>query len=196
MLVTVLLLGGCASSAGTQTNTSSQQSVSSSAAVVWHTYMNPRMGFSMQLPDKAYAGGTNGLSPVVALDDPKTGDVYVTLQYFYDQNIDQPADEKNKKDLTVDFLKTNPSITAIYWHIQSVTLDTNQQIDQWIKKTFGKGCSLGTQTPTDQSGVMDLAIQGDGKGLDTTDCPVNYGVFMRYSSAKHQLIYWLSLIHI
>jgi hypothetical protein len=70
-------------------------------------------------------------------------------------------------------------------------MNSNQEIDQWMKKTFGKGCSLGGQEATNQIGVVNLKIQGDGKGLGDTECPVNYAVFLRYSLSKHQLIYWV-----
>lgn len=144
----------------------------------------------MKLPEKAYAGGADGIAPIVVLEDLQTGDLYVTLEYYYDQRNDEPANAKHKKILTLNFLKTNPLITPLYWHVQSVVLNDNQHIDQWIKKTFGKGCSLGKQKATDQKDVIELSIQSDGKPLDTTACPVNYGVFMRYSKTKHQLVFW------
>jgi len=69
-------------------------------------------------------------------------------------------------------------------------IETEEEIDQFLKDSYGEGCSTGKILETDQEGIYDVWIQGDGLGLGETLCPVNYATVIKYSPEKKAIASW------
>ena len=49
---------------------------------------------------------------------------------------------------------------------------------------------MGDISAADQEGVFDVSILGDGKSLEETLCPLNFGTVVKYYPAGNKVIAW------
>jgi hypothetical protein len=64
----------------------------------------------------------------------------------------------------------------------------SQTAHAFTKSRYGAGCSLGEKAASGQDGVYDVRIQGDGKNLSETLCPLNYATVVKYYPAGNRVI--------
>jgi hypothetical protein len=75
------------------------------------------------------------------------------------------------------------------WKLVVEEIHDEDELDSFIKARYFSGCSLGEQSASNQDGVYDVQIQGDGLGLDGT-CPMNYGYKVKYFPSGGRVIAW------
>lgn len=183
----------------------------------WNFYANPKLGFGMKVPKSVNAAwgncvwktesGDHSYRPVEAMV-PMTvlegsDEAVVTQEYFY-----QPGEETksgytsyyakcDKVALSLAFLdqKAAQEKQQIYtyspslWRIKVATVNGDTALEQFIKDNYGKGCKLGTKTLISND-TYKVTVQGDGKDLEQTECPLNYMYAVRYSPSRQKAASW------
>jgi hypothetical protein len=67
---------------------------------------------------------------------------------------------------------------------------SDDELDAFVKARYGSGCSVGEREASDQDGVYRVRIQGDGKDLSETQCPVNYATMVKYAPEANKVVAW------
>jgi len=75
------------------------------------------------------------------------------------------------------------------WRITVADVNNEQELSNFIKKYYGKSCSY-RQESTIFSDTFDIILEGDGKSLDVSECPVNYNYYLKYSSINKKVASW------
>ena len=181
----------------------------------WNTYINHELGFSMKVPkeimhsygscrwvdsEKSYRPKEASV-PVKIFEDEDNKIVYVTSEYFY------VLGGETRKDYVSYFSECNKTFNSIEllelpkdgceqshyqhcWKIVTRDITDDKELEEFIKEYYGFGCSLGEKRLTRQEGVYDVGIEGDGKDLEFTECPMTYGVVLKYYPEKNKVISW------
>ncbi|MCX6713236.1 MAG: hypothetical protein NTY66_03465 [Candidatus Vogelbacteria bacterium] len=152
------------------TNNLGQISSSSNSGVVWTTYINSRLRFSIKLPSMT------GYE-VVALDDPSSNFVYITEQKSGEPQKFSDLQRMNVRD----------------WKIVVAKVKNNKELEGFIKEQYGPGCSLGEKTLTsnDPSSYL-VKIVGNGDNKDDTTCYIAEAhQRVIYSPASGRVATWM-----
>lgn len=173
----------------------------------WNLYTNKDYGFSIKVPKEMFHGyGTmcrwdgesyrpkGGTVPVKIFE----GDdgVYISGEYFYElggekiENNSHYYSECNKVQNSLTKLEQNRYFQQQYWKFVTKDIKNDGELDVFIKERYGSGCSLGSKVASEQEGVYEVKIQGDGKDLGETACPLNYATVVKYYPAKNKVISW------
>jgi hypothetical protein len=169
----------------------------------WNQYTNSGLGFTLKIPKETWeqiscTKENNsyhtelGLVPIKVFEDTKS--IYIKSEYTHKVSGEsQQADGTytfSKCDKVVTSLSTLKAEQAVTWNIKIVPINSDAELDQFLKQEYGKSCSLGTKTAATQTGVFDIQIKGDGKDLAETECPINYRTVVKYYPAKHVIAKW------
>jgi hypothetical protein len=76
------------------------------------------------------------------------------------------------------------------WKIVAVAVHDDAELEAFIKSRYGSGCSIKEKEASEQEGVYRVRIQGDGKDLSETLCPVNYATVVNYYPEGNKVIAW------
>jgi cell division protein FtsL len=184
-------------------NTSSLDSIDS----IWNLYTNNEYGFSIKVPKKVFHNygsmcdwqtdsyrPKGGIVPVKIFEEDNK--IYVSSEYFYALSGETIEDGKhyysecNRITNSLSHLKNKEYFQQLSWEF--IVSDANNDIDleNFIKERYGNGCKLGNKNPSAQEGVFDILIQGDGKDLSETECPLNYATVLKYHPEKNLVISW------
>lgn len=183
------------------------QETVSSIDQTWDLYTNNKYGFSIKVPKETYhsfgsmcswkgdsyrpAGGT---VPVEIFED---GDTYISTEYFYEL-----TGATTTEGGTHNFSGCNKVINSIIilndekyfqqqgWKIINKTIKSDTELESFIQERYGSGCKLGSKNPSTQEGVFDITVQGDGKDIAETACPLNYVTVLKYYPAKNKAVSW------
>lgn len=164
----------------------------------WEVYRNEKIGIEFKYPDKAKAyhtywngnydkceGDRDVLLPWKVFSDDK--DIALRVSYYY------KVDEGNNcQRIYTNFEKFMGESYMPNWYIVSVEINNEEELNNYINKNFsGDACSLGGLYETNQTGVFDVKIQGDGKDKGSTKC---WAVFstnnLKYYPEKNKLFRW------
>jgi hypothetical protein len=77
-----------------------------------------------------------------------------------------------------------------HWKLVVAEIHDDAELEGFLKARYGSGCSLGEQLASNQNGVYDVKIQGDGKSLEETQCPLNFGRVVKHFPAGYKVIAW------
>jgi hypothetical protein len=91
---------------------------------------------------------------------------------------------------SLGLLRDPDSYYQTKWAIVARDVQDDAELDAFIKSRYGSGCSLGEQVASSQEGVYDVRIQGDGKDLSETMCPLNYVTVVKYYPKGGKVIAW------
>jgi hypothetical protein len=83
-----------------------------------------------------------------------------------------------------------PWFSAQMWKIVAAEVHSDDELDALIKSRYGSGCGSKEKEATGQDGVYRVRIQGDGKDLSETLCPLNYATVVMYYPEGSKLIAW------
>lgn len=177
---------------------------------VWNKYINPGLGFSLKVLKKMLepygecyyntANGDKSYRPKEAIVPVKIFEegtnVYIAAEYLYRLNGETKENSKTLYsgcDKTVNtplIIKDREKYYSPNWNIRINTVANDAELDKFLKERYGIGCSLGEKKETKQTGVYDIEINGDGKDLSETACPLNYMTVVKYYPAKQKVASW------
>ncbi len=179
----------------------------------WNQYTNYRLGFSIKFPETMAA--FNGvcawneeqgsyrhemaLVPVRIFEDADA--VYIAGEYYFElagERTETTADggsryffeECNQVANSLELLRDPENFNQQMRKLVAVDIHDDAELDGFIKARYGPGCSLGETVASSQEEVYDVRIQGDGKDLAETQCPLNYGTVVKYYPEGNRVIAW------
>jgi hypothetical protein len=167
-------------------------------SIEWTEYENKEYGFSFIYPvvsvNNKWWGNLSEEKPLFNLLLPnqvlsKNNNFYLTQKY--DVEVDKQNGELIKTENTfIPEYKENDNSYPLPWHIVILDVESEKGLDNIIKQKLGSGCSYKTKIPTEFSGNYKIEIDGDGKDLGSTLCPVNYTNYIIYSPLQKKLAFW------
>jgi hypothetical protein len=163
-------------------------------SIEWFDYKNDEYGFMFRYPSLSIDGklwtnlpeGVDVLLPNQILS--KNNNFY--LHQKYDISTDWRTGKSTMKENTFMPEYDNTYSYPLPWHIIILDVADESDLDKVIKQKLGPGCSYKTKIPTEFSGNYKIEINGDGKDLGSTLCPVNYSNYIVYSPAKKKVAFW------
>lgn len=172
----------------------------------WDLYTNHKHGFSIKVPKRMFHGygsmcdwktdsyrPKGGIIPVKIFEDEN---IYISSEYFYEltgetvKNNIHYYSGCDKVINSLSHLKNDKYFQQQSWEFVIREINNDIELENFIKERYGSGCKLGNKNPSNQSGVFDISIQGDGKDLGETKCPLNYMTVLKYYPAKNKAISW------
>lgn len=147
---------------------------------LWKTHKDPGLGFEIRYPVSvsSFSSCTEETTPIQFFK--KDNVVYVAKEYFYTEDCE-------KKENTFDLLeKENSKI----WRMNFKAVSNDEELDQFIKETYGEKCSLGEKVPISQQDVFDVLTPYDGKELGKSDCFLNFMTVMKYDAKNKRAVSW------
>ena len=141
----------------------------------WELYTNYDLGFSLKVLKEVESYGE--------LEIIEDGDIVYLVgdkEYSYDLILESLA------STGTDFER----VQGIPWAILVKEVSNDSELDNFLKQKYGSGCSLGEKTVSGQTGVFDIQIQGDGKNLGETECPLNFATIVKYTPSKGLVASW------
>jgi hypothetical protein len=181
----------------------------------WSQYTDHRLGFSIQVPHMMVSpygsckwveeNGSHSYQPepsyvpVKVFEDGDT--TYIAGEYYYEltgETKETSADGTTRTFFSecqvvtnsLELLRNPENHYQTKWEIVVREVRDDDELDAFIKSRYGSGCSLGERIVSGQDGVYDVRIQGDGKGLSETRCPLNYATVVKYYPAGDKVIAW------
>jgi hypothetical protein len=181
----------------------------------WYQYINDRFGFLINFPQAAISpygvcawveeNGDHSYRPEpahVALKVFEDGNTtYIAREYY--QLLTGETKEPSGDGATRSFfsecrtimndleaLRNPDSSSQTAWRIVASDVHDDAELDAFLKSQYGSGCSLGEKVVSSQEGVYDIRIQGDGKDLGGTQCPLNRVIVVKYYPAGSRVVTW------
>jgi hypothetical protein len=96
----------------------------------------------------------------------------------------------NQMANSLELLRDPESFYQQMWKLVVEETRDEDDLESFIKARYGSGCSLGELLVSNQDGVYDVNIQGDGKSLEETQCPLNFGTVIKYYPVGNTVIAW------
>jgi hypothetical protein len=163
-------------------------------SIEWSDYKNEEYGFifrypSLSIDNKLWNNLPEGLESLLPNQVLSKGNNFY-LHQKYDISTDWQTGQLIKKENTF-----RPEYDGTYgyplpWHIVILGAEDESSLDKAIKQKLGPGCRYKTKIPTEFSGNYRIEIDGDGKDLGSTLCPVNYSNYIIYSPIRKQVAFW------
>jgi len=174
----------------------------------WNLFLSHELGFSIKFPKEmaAMVGSCYwneeqesyrlemAFRPVGIFEDADA--VYIAPQHYFElagERVDGGKhyyDECNQITNSLELLREEREMSMVqFWQLVVEEIHDEDELDSFIKARYFSGCSLGEQSASNQDGVYDVQIQGDGLGLDGT-CPMNYGYKVKYFPSGGRVIAW------
>ncbi|HPY08645.1 MAG: hypothetical protein ACOX0H_00460 [Patescibacteria group bacterium] len=162
--------------------------------IPWSEYKNNNYKFSFSYPSFSinskwwnnFFNSEEYLLPNQVLN--KNNNFYLTQKYKIEKDIKTGELIKTENTFFPEY--DNTYNYPIPWHIVIFNIENETDLEQIIKQKMGPGCSYKTKTPTDFVGNYKIEIDGDGLGLDKTECFANYTYYIIYSPAQKKVAFW------
>jgi len=174
----------------------------------WNQLTDYRLGFSIRFPNEmaTFRGSCTwneeqgsyrpkmALVPVKIFED--TDAVYIAAEQYYELAEERKDggvsfyDECNLVTNSLELLRDPEGFKEPYWKLVVKEVGNDGELDTFIKARYGSGCSLGEQMLSLQDSVYDVEIQGDGKDMEETQCPLNFGTVIKYFPVGGKVIAW------
>jgi len=172
----------------------------------WDLYTNNKYGFSIKVPKKMFHSygsicewktdsyrPKRGIVPVKIFEDEN---IYISSEYFYEltgetvKNSIHYYSGCDKIINSLSHLKNEKYFQQQSWEFVIKNVSSDIELENFIKERYGSGCKLGSKNASNQAGVFNVSIQGDGKDLEETKCPLNYATVLKFYPAKNRVISW------
>jgi hypothetical protein len=181
----------------------------------WDRYINHQVGFSIKIPRTlvspygscAWVEGSGDGSyrpelsyvPVAVFEDGQT--TYIAGAYYHElSGVTKKTSaaggtrtffsECQAVTNNLDLLRDSENPYQTRWKIVAEQVRNDAELEAFIKARYGSGCSLGEKAGSSQDGVYDVRVEGDGKDLSETKCPLNYRTVVKYYPAGNKVIAW------
>jgi hypothetical protein len=181
----------------------------------WFQYINYQFGFSINFPRTAISpyGACNWTEensdhsyrpepsyvPLKVFEDGDT--TYIAGEYY--NELSGETKETSADGATRSFFSECQAVTndlallqnpdnfyQTAWKIVAGEVHDDAELEAFLKSQYGSGCSLGEKVASSQDGVYDIRIQGDGKDLGETQCPLNRVLVVKYYPAGNRVVTW------
>lgn len=122
--------------------------------------------------------------------------IYISSEYFYELGGETVRDNKHyfsqcdKVINSLANLRDNGYFQQQSWKFVVRDVSNDAELESFIRERYGNGCQLGDKNPSNQPGVFDVSIQGDGRELEETECPLNYMTVLKYHPEKNKAVSW------
>jgi hypothetical protein len=181
----------------------------------WDRYVNSYMGFSIKIPRtlvspygacKWVEGNGSGsyrpersYVPVAVFEDGQT--TYIAGAYYHELSgvtkktsaeggTRASFSECQAVDNNLELLRDPENHYQTRWKIVAEQVRNDAELEAFIQSRYGSGCRLGEKRASSQDGVYDVGIEGDGKDLSETQCPLNYRTVVKYYPEGDKVIAW------
>lgn len=150
-------------------------------------YESP-LGFEIMLPPAVYIGGNGETAPVAAFEEPSRNRAFIAAA----EHDDPSTPVFDRVPTTLQTLTgTGRLATGLpVWMLSVTPIEDRAKLDAWVRLHYGPGCRVGELAPTRQEGVFDVLLEGDGKPLDQTECPLNYVYELLYQPSERRALSW------
>lgn len=169
----------------------------------WSKYTNYKLGFLIKIPKKIWTISTFNLCkeddegrfkkpaarlevPAKAFEDEDT--VYIREEYYYEKS--DSNDECKKITNTLSLIKDKDNPSRYSWNIIVRDIKNENELENFIKERFGKGCSINERKTTNQSGVYDITVTSITGETITKDCVFNFIYVIKYYPEKQKAVQW------
>jgi hypothetical protein len=148
---------------------------------MWNQYTNKRLGFSMKIPKQSFDSNSQTQVPVVVLDDGKSNSIVIDFEY----SIDGKGNKKQRS------FEGGGGYKIIF--VNNIASEEN--MNKFIKKTFGNGCKLEVESKHIFNDLSKYSLGAEQNGLSKDDpwfknCgPASSAVRFIYSPNKKRLAY-------
>jgi len=156
--------------------------------VEWLSYKNNDLGLTFDYPDKAvpnqYWTDSKDINQVIRSSSvlAKNNILYIKSGECSFDSVE--AEYQKGKQEYGDGFGLDPS-----WRITVADVNNEQELDAFIKKHYGKDCTYHKENTIFQD-TFDIVLESDGKPLDTTECPINYDYYLKYSPINKKVASW------
>lgn len=166
-------------------------------SIEWTEYKNKEYSFTFRYPalsvDNQLWGNLTETLPLSEILLPnqvlsKNNNFY--LHQKYNISTDWQTGKTVKKENTFIPKYDNTYAYPLAWHFIIFDVEAENDLDKIIKQKLGPGCSYKTKIATEFSGNYRIEIDGDGKDLGSTLCPVNYTNYIIYSPDQKKVAFW------
>lgn len=171
-------------------------------------YTNNKIGFSLIIPKLTLSSieckkeadsyrPASGLVPVTFFENNET--IYLAADNFYhltgEQKIYQGQGyttnfsgcEKLKTSFDLIEKDRISSANVSSLKIYATNIKNDSELESYFKSKYGAGCRLGEKTLSGKD-TYTVKILGDGKGLDESQCPINFAIVTQYNPIKGKLV--------
>lgn len=154
----------------------------------WLSYQNDDLGITFYYPDQAipnmYWTNYNAVSQVIrpTIVLAKNNILYIKTGVCSFGSIEaeyQKYKEENGGNFGLDPV----------WRITIKDINNEQELSDFIKQYYGKACSY-HKVATIFPDTFDVVLDGDGKSLDVSECPVNYDYYLKYNPINKKVASW------
>lgn len=154
----------------------------------WLSYQNDELEITFNYPDQAipnmywtsYDAVSQVIRPNIVL--AKDNILYIKSGEYSFDSVEAEY-QKYKKENGGNF-GLDPA-----WRITIKDINNEQELSDFIKQYYGKACSY-HKVDTVFPDTFDIVLEGDGKSLDVTECPVNYDYYLKYSPINKKVASW------
>lgn len=166
-------------------------------SVGWRDYKNKEFGFTFRYPslsiDNQLWGNLTEILPLSEVLLPnevldKGNNFYLHQKYSLSQDMRTGKVIKTENVFIPEY--DGSYHYPLAWHIVIFSVKNEADLDRIIKTKLGPGCSYKTKIATSFEGNYRVEIDGDGKDLGETLCPVNYNNYIIYSPSRAQVAFW------
>ena len=156
--------------------------------IKWLSYQNANLGITFDYPDKAILSQDwidySNIEKFISFNNILTKDniLYIKTR---DCSFDAVEGEyqKGKQEYGKSF-GLDPS-----WRITIKDIGSESELDAFIKQYYGTSCSY-HKVATIFPDTFDIVLEGDGKSLDVTECPINYDYYLKYNPVSKKIASW------
>lgn len=165
--------------------------------IEWLEYKNEEYGFIFNYPsvsvDNYLWGNLTETLPLSEILLPnqvlsKDNNFYLHQQYSLKKDEQTGAISKTENTFMPEYDESYSY--PIAWHIIILDVNNESDLDEVIKKKLGPGCKYKSKIPTNFNDNYRIEIDGDGKDLGDTLCPVNYQNYIIYSPDQKKVAFW------
>lgn len=154
-----------------------------------YLYTNEKYGFSLQVPKQVSNVGIDcGEKTLPTKVFDIEGGIYISSEYFFQYN--PKTNTCDKTDNSIESMSEPEKIYVPNWKFVVKEINSDIELENFLKERYGNGCIVGEQKLTTQNGVFDVFIQADGKDPAETECFVNYVTAIKYYPEKHKVVSW------
>lgn len=167
------------------------------SSIAWLDYKNDEYDFSFSYPalsvDNQYWGNLTETLPLSEILLPnqvlsKGNNFYLHQKYGLTRNQKNGLISKTENTFIPEY--DGSYNYPVAWHIVVFNVKDETELKETIKKKLGPGCSYKDKISTEFEGNYRVEINGDGKDLGSTLCPVNYYNYIVYSPTQKKVAFW------
>jgi hypothetical protein len=182
----------------------------------WNVYYNCVLGFSIQVPKEMlhYHGSCewdgssyrpeDALVSTAVFEDNDSGIVYISSVLYFKLTGKTMAggytyfsgceEVTNSLEHLNDEYLGEEGYYQQAWKILVETVNSDAELDAFIKERYGSGCGLGEKVAGSQDGVYDVEIDVPPaetmEEAEASGCLINYATVLKYYPAKNLAVSW------